>query len=269
MLSLYKPLESQSLSPASSFKFSCHGGLACYNQCCRTPTVILSPYDILRLKQRLGISSGEFLRRYTRREAEERSHLPLVLLEVADSAPGCPFVSADGCTVYEDRPGACRLFPLTQGSRLTPGGREDHYFCHRLDYCRGFAGEEEWTVQSWIQAQGFGEYEAHRREWLEILLRRGHEGLMAPDFRDQDLFYLVSYDQDHFRQFIFTSALLPVYGLEGPEVERLKTDALALLQFSYAYLKIALLQEDPQLLQEALRAATAAPALFPSPNASV
>jgi Fe-S-cluster containining protein len=256
MLSLYKQIEAPNLSLDSPFKFSCHGGLACFNQCCRTPTIILSPYDLLRLKQRLGITSGEFLRRYTRREAEERSHLPLVFLEVSDSAKGCPFVSANGCTVYEDRPGACRLFPLTQGSRLTPGGREDYYFCRHLDYCRGFAGEEEWTVQSWIQAQGFAEYDEQRREWLEIILRRGQEGLAEADFRDQDLFYLVSYDQDHFRQFIFASAFLPVHGLAVLEVEHLKTDDLALLQFSYAYLKIALFREDPRLLQEALRTAT-------------
>jgi len=258
MLSLYKQIESHTLSLDSSFKFSCHGGLACFNQCCRTPTIILSPYDLLRLKQRLGITSGEFLRRYTRREPEERSQLPLVLLEISGSPGGCPFVGAKGCTVYEDRPGACRLFPLTQGSRLTPGGREDYYFCRRLDYCRGFATEVEWTVQSWISAQGFAEYDELRREWLKIILQRGQEGLTEADFRDQDLFYLVSYDQDHFRQFIFESALLPVHGLAGPAVEHLKTDDLALLQFSYAYLKIALLQEDPRLLQEALRAAAPA-----------
>ncbi len=127
------------MSLESSFRFHCHDGLACFNQCCRTPTIALSPYDVWRLKQALGVSSGEFLRRYTVQASEEVSNLPLVFIDPYQSpGGGCPFVGPDGCTVYEHRPAACRLFPITMGSQLTQQGIVDHYFYRRLDYCRGF-----------------------------------------------------------------------------------------------------------------------------------
>ena len=57
-VSLYQQEEQEALSLESKFHFHCHAGLACFNQCCRTPTIVLSPYDLLRLKQALGLSSG-------------------------------------------------------------------------------------------------------------------------------------------------------------------------------------------------------------------
>ncbi len=46
--------ESEQLSQDSPFHFTCHAGLTCFNQCCQKPTVILKPYDIMRLRRRLG-----------------------------------------------------------------------------------------------------------------------------------------------------------------------------------------------------------------------
>ena len=126
----------------ASFTFLCNPDLSCFNQCCHTPTVILSPYDLLRLKQGLGISSTALRQRYTRQEIEPNSNLPLVFIDAFRSPEGgCPFLGEHGCTVYPHRPAACRLFPITMGSRLTPDGVEDHYFCRRLDYCQGFKAE--------------------------------------------------------------------------------------------------------------------------------
>ena len=157
-LSLYQQLDQAGLAPDSRFTFHCHADLPCFNQCCRTPTIILSPYDLLRLKQALGISSGALRERYTRQEIEPNANLPLLFVDVHRSPEGgCPFLGAQGCTVYPHRPAACRLFPLTMGSRLTPAGVEDHYFCRRLDYCRGFDGGVEWTVADWLANQGFAE----------------------------------------------------------------------------------------------------------------
>ena len=35
-------------------KFRCYKGIECFNACCRDIDITLTPYDILRLKQRLG-----------------------------------------------------------------------------------------------------------------------------------------------------------------------------------------------------------------------
>jgi hypothetical protein len=238
-VSLYRQKEAEGLALESSFKFHCHEGLSCFNRCCQAPTIVLSPYDILRLKQFLGLTSGEFLGRYTLQGTEEFSNLPLVFIDAFRSpGGGCPFVGARGCTVYAQRPAACRLFPITMGSRLTEDGLVDYYFCRKLDYCRGFAGQVEWTVASWQANQGFVEFDQGRREWLEILLKAGLQGPLEVQVRD--LVATVAYDLDQFRQSLLEPAFLKTNGLEDQALEEGRRDDLALLQFSYRYLKTIL-----------------------------
>jgi Fe-S-cluster containining protein len=237
-VSLYKQAQPAVLSLRSAFKFRCHADLPCFNQCCRTPTIILSPYDILRLKNFLGITSGEFLKRYTRRLTEERSNLPLIFLDpYRYPERGCPFAGAEGCTVYAQRPAACRLFPLTMGSQLTEQGVVDYYFSRRLAYCRGFAGDTAWTVASWRASQGFDEYDRERRPWLDILLKQGARGPEGLDARRQYLFATLSYDLDDFRRRLTEPGYVPADALPGEDLEALQTDDLALLKFAYRILE--------------------------------
>jgi len=258
MLPLYRdPGETEAgaaLTLESSFGFQCRPELSCFHRCCREAVIILSPYDILRLRGRLNLSAGEFLRRHTRREAEARSRLPLVLLKPSRTG-GCPFLGEEGCTVYLDRPAACRLFPVTQGSELTPGGVVDHYFLRRLAYCEGFGGAREWTVASWQADQDFPEFDRPRRAWLRLLLKQGRPERPPLDDRLLSQFYLVAYDLDGFRTFLFESALLRTHGLEAEAAAPLKTDDLALLRFSAAYLEHLLFLEEALSLPAALKAA--------------
>ena len=256
-VSLYQQMDQESLSLDSSFTFHCHPDLPCFNQCCRTPTVILSPYDLLRLKQGLGITSTALRQRYTRQEIEPNSNLPLVFIDAYRSPEGgCPFLGESGCTVYPHRPAACRLFPLTMGSRLTPDGVEDHYFCRRLDYCQGFNAEAEWTVASWMADQGFTEYDQGRREWLEILLKAGLTEELVVDDLVQDLFATLAYDLDRFRRLVFDPVFLEAYDLKAEAMEDLRTDDLALLKFSYRFLPTLLSPAGAQKMTAVIRRST-------------
>ena len=40
----------------SRFKFKCHKDVKCFTKCCRGINIILTPYDIIRMKNRLGAS---------------------------------------------------------------------------------------------------------------------------------------------------------------------------------------------------------------------
>jgi Fe-S-cluster containining protein len=243
-ISLYKQLDQTRLSWHSPFTFHCHAGLSCFNRCCRTPTIILSPYDILRLKQALEITSGEFLPRYTLRQSEPASGLPLVFLDAFRSAESaCPFLGPQGCTVYPHRPAACRLFPITMGSQLTEDGVVDYYFCRRLDYCRGFDTEVEWTVADWMRNQGFAEYDQERRAWIEILLQAGLAAPRPLDAQIQELLATIAYDLDQCRRLLLAPAILAAYDLAGPALELLQRDDLALLRFSYRVLRSLLFEE--------------------------
>ena len=51
----------QRLGLKNKFKFRCHAAVSCFTKCCRGIHIILTPYDAVRLKNRLGLKSGEFL----------------------------------------------------------------------------------------------------------------------------------------------------------------------------------------------------------------
>jgi hypothetical protein len=241
LVSVYREIEQAGLSLQSRFTFHCHEGLACFNRCCRTPTIILSPYDILRLRQCLGITSGEFLERYSRRETEDLSNLPLVFLDpFRPTGEGCPFLGNTGCRVYSHRPTACRLFPITMGSQLTEKGVVDYFFCRKLDYCQGFETDVEWTVEAWQANQGFKEYDQGRRIWLELMLKQGLRGPV--DTRVQELFATMAYDLDKVRQLLSEPAFRQASDVDAEVWESLNTGTsdTALLAFSYRYLQSVL-----------------------------
>jgi len=62
--------------------FECCSENPCFNECCRDLNQALTPYDILRLKRNLGISSQVFLKRYTSFHFGPGSGLPIVELSL-------------------------------------------------------------------------------------------------------------------------------------------------------------------------------------------
>ena len=60
-----KKEQKKRMTPEHVFTFKCHTVIACFTQCCRDITIVLTPFDILRLKKGLGVSSDEFLEKYT------------------------------------------------------------------------------------------------------------------------------------------------------------------------------------------------------------
>ncbi len=52
------------LLEGDNFNFRCHPGIACFNRCCRNLNLFLYPYDVVRLKKRLQISTDNFIDKY-------------------------------------------------------------------------------------------------------------------------------------------------------------------------------------------------------------
>ena len=50
------PVVPEMCDGSKMMQFQCRKGIACWNACCSNIDISLTPYDILRLKQRLGIS---------------------------------------------------------------------------------------------------------------------------------------------------------------------------------------------------------------------
>jgi hypothetical protein len=209
------------------------------------------------MKKRLGISSDEFLEKYTIVPFNKKQRLPLVILKMGgDENKRCPFVSPKGCAVYEDRPWACRMYPLGLASPKedNPAREEKFYFVMEEAHCRGFGEQKEWTVRKWLEDQGIAEYNRMGESFKEITL---HDYLQkGGDFGPEkmEMFYMGCYNVDKFRRFVFESRFLQYFEIDPEMVERIRTDDLELMKFAVQWLKLALFNEPTvkvrkQLLQ--------------------
>jgi len=241
------------LTPDSPFRFECHHGLACFNACCGDVNIFLTPYDIIRLKQALGISSSEFLAKFTLAPFDKKLRYPIRLLKMNDDQKKtCPFVSEQGCTVYGDRPWACRMFPLglASPSEEDKSVEDEFYFLLQESICQGFGGKREWTVGDWLKDQGITEYTKVGDLFKEITLhpffREGKE--LKP--QAMEMFHMVCYDIDKFRGFVFESSFLEKFEVAEDVRQAIKEDDVELLKFGFLWLRFALFGERTMILKE-------------------
>jgi uncharacterized protein len=83
--------------------------LTCAN-CCKTTSPIFYQNDIDRVAKSLRMKPGDFIEKYLRID-EDNDY-------VLKSSP-CPFLDDENyCTVYEDRPKACREYPHTDRKKM-------------------------------------------------------------------------------------------------------------------------------------------------------
>ncbi|MFZ0943219.1 MAG: YkgJ family cysteine cluster protein [Syntrophobacteraceae bacterium] len=233
----------------SKFKFRCHKDISCFDKCCRNTNMLLTPYDILRMKKRLGLSSGEFLEKYTYTHIDETSSHPFAVLAMNDDAEGkCPFLASEGCSIYEDRPANCRYYPVGKGLMIKDSekgpGPVDFYFFIREPNCRGYDDDHEWSIETWRVEQGVDLYDEMNKEWKEIQLRRDNPGQPALDKKKHPLIYMASYDIDKFRKFVFESGFSNMFDIDNNELEKMRTDDIALMKFGFKYLKYILMLEE-------------------------
>lgn len=89
-----------------SFAIDC---LTCGN-CCRSLGPMIREKDIDALSKKLRIRPADFIEKYLRKDEEDDF--------VFQSMP-CPFLGCDNyCSVYADRPKACREYPHTDRKKF-------------------------------------------------------------------------------------------------------------------------------------------------------
>ncbi len=229
------------------FTFGCHAGVSCFNGCCKDVNIFLSPYDVLRLRKRLGMTSGEFLDRYALMPVQKDMKTPVVLLRMRDDAgKTCPFVTEGGCSVYSDRPWPCRMYPLGMAAAkdTADGWRgEQFWFLLREEACKGFGEATSWTVREWLENQGVGPYDDWGDAHKELALHKFFEdgGVLSPE--KLNMFFIACYDLDKFRSFVFETTLLERFEFEEDFIQEMSYDDEALLRFAYLWLRFSLFGE--------------------------
>jgi hypothetical protein len=232
------------LGSDDSFDFRCGKDLDCFTCCCQDVSIVLTPYDILRMKKALGVTSSEFLDEYTISPFTKDQKIPAVLIKMDPEGKRCLLVSDDGCTIYANRPWACRMYPLgvADPKTATPTDRRFHFML-KEDLCHGHGKGKVFMVREWIEDQGIEEYDMMGASFKELMLH---------DFwdRDEDLtpqqmemYHMACYDLDRFRRFVFETKFLDLFEVDEARVEVMRGNDEELLEFAMQWLRFGLFNE--------------------------
>jgi Fe-S-cluster containining protein len=245
--------DKRQIGEKDDFTFSCHPGVACFNRCCADVNIVLTPLDVLRLARRLGVATTEFLEECCLHPITKDLSLPVVMLRMGDDpAKKCRFVGPQGCTVYEDRPWSCRMYPVGMAIPPARAGVDPQpmFFLFEDDFCEGRGASRRWTVADWRADQGVPEREALEAGFREIVSHPWFIGGRKLDARRIEMFHMACYDLDRFRRFVFESTFLERFELAPELVERMRADDEELLGFAFRWLRYALFAEPTMTVRE-------------------
>ncbi len=227
------------------FTFACHRGLDCYTSCCRDVNIFLTPNDVIRLKKAMGLTSTEFLHKYTDLVVVTGRHLPLIQLKMDENNDKrCFFVRSHGCLYYADRPWACRMFPLDE--------RPDGGFTVVAEpsKCHGLAKGDDWQVKEWLKDQGAIQSKEADGSYDGLA---GHHLLRNLDItNDQILQMIVTalWDVDGFRKMVLNSSFLDKFDLEPERIDAIKTSDVAMLDLGYDWVRFGMLGQKTLKLKD-------------------
>ena len=205
--------------------------------------MILYPYDIIRLKNHLKIDSEEFLRNFTLLAEGDNIYFPTVKLKLnSDVEKSCPFLGHQGCGVYQDRPTACRTYPLERAvdRNRQKGAPAEFYFMSNHSYCLGHLEDCRFTVKNWLRNQRLFEHNLMNDLWSEIdtLFASNPwkgEGIAG---EKQKMAFLVCYNIDGFRRFADNVNLVDQFQVTKDIRRRIASDDGEMLKFGFEWLKL-------------------------------
>ncbi len=242
----YTLRDRKQIGPEDPFRFACNPNVPCFTRCCADINILLTPQDVLRMARYLGMSTTDFLEHHTLTPITKDLHLPVALLKMGDDdEKHCPFLGEQGCTIYEARPWACRMYPLGMALPPARAGQEPEpvYFIFEDDFCEGHKESQRWTPSTWMENQGIVDREPLEEGFRKIVSHPWFIGGRQLDPRRIEMFHMACYDLDRFRRFVFESTFLQRFDLEDQLVEQLRDDDDALLRFAYRWLRMALFGE--------------------------
>ena len=254
-LPFQSPVIPNMVEGAHSLQFSCHKGIGCWNACCSNIDISLTPYDILRLKTRLELSSAEFLTKYTVPYEMEKDDIAGVKFRPVEGGTACQFMRPEGCSVYEDRPTACRYYPVALVSMRKQDEYvdRDSYAIVKEDHCKGHAEPRRLSIDDYRQEQGVVDYDELARGWRQLVLKKKSTGptVGKPSLKSRQLFFMACYNLDQFRAFVASDSFGQLFALPLAEREKVVGDDVELMLFGFRFLRQVLFGEESIPLNDA------------------
>ena len=151
----------------------------------------------------------------------------------------CPLVGSTGCTVYSDRPTACRLYPLARASSWDQekGKQEEFFFFMETPGCLGIREERVRTLEDWLRDQGLSPYLESNLRMLRLLFHPGRDRTKSLDDSQLQKVIVACYSLDVFRDFLFGTKMLDSLDVDEKTRAAIEHDDEMLLDFGYTYLE--------------------------------
>jgi uncharacterized protein len=238
------------LSLDDTLDFHCGKGLDCFTHCCRDVSIVLTPYDVLRMKKALHLDSTSFLEKHTLLGCTKDKKLPVVLLKMDSIDRRCPLVTDEGCSIYAHRPWACRMYPLGLAEPMSPHPAErGFYFVIHEDLCHGHGTGSQRSIREWISSQSIDTFEMMGEPFKDLMLNEFWEKGEPLEPRKLEMYLMACYDLDRFRRFVFETRFTEIFNVDEARLDAIRTDDEELLVFAMEWLRFSLFNEKTMKLR--------------------
>jgi Fe-S-cluster containining protein len=161
--------EAAVLADSDLLQLTC-GISGCDSNCCKASApIILNPHEIELICRESTMSYEDLLDIV---DTDRVNGFPLVMLP---RDPACHFWTEQGCSIYQSRPLACRLFPI---GRVYDGIRSRFVMLER-NKCHGLAAVPARTVEEYLKTQEVDLQIRMADRWIEFVNEIEH--LPLPD----------------------------------------------------------------------------------------
>lgn len=230
------------LDTDDTINFSCHKNVPCLNACCKDVNIFFTPYDIIRLKNALGISSQEFLDNYTISPFVKKQKIPVLVLKL-NKDKACYFALEEGCSVYADRPRACRMYPVNENTHEISDKSSKPFFLIEDTFCFGHKEDRSIQVSDYLNEQGIAKYNEMLEYFNQIISHDKILNVEALNEQQIGMFYMVCYNIDKFREFVFKSSFLNRFDVSKETLQKIQDEDTELFKFGIRWLRFSLLSE--------------------------
>lgn len=196
----YKKLKQIGLQ--DTFQFKCDG----CGECCKNrEDILLTAYDIIRIRKFLKISLVQLMDKYCEAYIGGQSKLPIIRLRPAAE---CVFLIQGKCLIHEAKPTVCALYPLGRTASFEKGTPTLGYIFQ--DVPCGTRDKNN-VVSQWIQSLGPG-HEKCAALWYSMLEELTYFMMKVPETDHKAIFMFnqiifgllydgYNYDMDYETQF--------------------------------------------------------------------
>lgn len=130
-----------------TFRFKCR---ACGKCCKNRNDVILTSHDLFRMAKELKKGIRDVIQTYCHSYIGSDSSIVIVTIQGVGANETCPFLSGKRCSLHNQKPSRCALFPLGRVYDIRDG--RVRYF---LQNVRCGSTNKAWLLEKWIE--NFGE----------------------------------------------------------------------------------------------------------------